>query len=223
MSTPATPETYLKVVQLSPFLTLCVTQRLTPAEIYRDITILCTSGALPISLTDCPQLEWVQFTSAGVDNAVTHPIYTDSTITITTASGIHGPQIAEWVIMTALTQAHSYDIFHEQQKRREWNPRHAHDHPVRDLAGQRIGILGYGSIGRQVGRVAKAMGMTVLAFTATPKDTQEKRRDGGYIVPGTGDADGSVPAEWYSGLDRESLHNFLRQDIDVLVVCVPLT
>lgn len=67
------------------------------------------------------------------------------------------------------------------------------------------------------------MGMDVIAYTATPKDTPEKKKDHGYIVPGTGDPDGAIPTAWYSGLDRQSLHEFLRQDIDVLLVSVPLT
>lgn len=42
-------------------------------------------------------------------------------------------------------------------------------------------------------------------------------------MPGTGDVDGTIPSEWYSGVDKASLHNFLSQDIDVLLVSVPLT
>ena len=94
---------------------------------------------------------------------------------------------------------------------------------MHDLVGQRIGILGYGSIGRQVARVASAMGSTVLAYTAGPRPTPESKKDYGFIVPGTGDPDGSIPEEWFSGLDKESLHNFLAQDLDQLLVSVPLT
>jgi phosphoglycerate dehydrogenase-like enzyme len=65
--------------------------------------------------------------------------------------------------------------------------------------------------------------MDVIAFTASPKDTPEKKKDTGYIVPGTGDPDGHIPSAWYSGLDKQSLHNFLKQDIDLLLVSVPLT
>jgi lactate dehydrogenase-like 2-hydroxyacid dehydrogenase len=74
-----------------------------------------------------------------------------------------------------------------------------------------------------VARVGKALGMDVIAYTATPKETPEKRVDRGFIVPGTGDPDGTIPSAWYSGLDKTSLHEFLEQDIDVLVVAVPLT
>ena len=65
--------------------------------------------------------------------------------------------------------------------------------------------------------------MDVIAYTATPKRTPESKHDKGFIVPGTGDADGSLPSAWYSGLDKPSLHNFLSQNIDILLVSVPLT
>ena len=67
------------------------------------------------------------------------------------------------------------------------------------------------------------MGMDVIAYTASPRTTPESKHDKGFIVPGTGDPDGSIPSAWYSGLDKESLHNFLKQDIDLLLISVPLT
>jgi hypothetical protein len=65
--------------------------------------------------------------------------------------------------------------------------------------------------------------MNVIAYTATPKNTPEERADHDYYVPGIGDPDGSIPSAWFSGLDKASLHNFLSQKIDILVVSVPLT
>jgi hypothetical protein len=67
------------------------------------------------------------------------------------------------------------------------------------------------------------MGMDVIAYTATPKDTPESRRDHGYVIPGIGDPDGTIPSAWFSGLDKPSLHKFLAQNIDLLVISVPLT
>lgn len=72
-------------------------------------------------------------------------------------------------------------------------------------------------------RVAKNMGSDVIAYTASPRPTPESRRDEGFIVPGTGDPDGSIPSAWYSGLGKDDLHNFLKQEIDLLVLSVPLT
>ncbi len=66
--------------------------------------------------------------------------------------------------------------------------------------------------------------MTILAYTASPRTTPESRKDTGYIVPGTqGDRDGTLPTEGFSGTSKADLHNFLNQDLDYLVIAVPLT
>jgi phosphoglycerate dehydrogenase-like enzyme len=67
------------------------------------------------------------------------------------------------------------------------------------------------------------MGMEVLAYTASPRDTPESRRDDGYIVPGTGDPDGTLPVSWHHGTDRESLRKFLALNLDHIVISLPLT
>lgn len=194
------------------------------ASIFTRTTILYTLFTLPANpAADAPNLRWVHFSSAGSDVFVQHPIYTDSDAILTTSSGVHGPQIGEWVMMTALVQSHAYNTLRGLQQKHDWNPKARYLHATRDMVGQRVGILGYGSIGRQVARLVQAMGSTVLAYTASRKDTKESRRDPGYVVPGTGDPDGDIPDEWFSGLDKEGLHQFLGQDLDMVVVSVPLT
>ncbi|KAH8808510.1 D-isomer-specific 2-hydroxyacid dehydrogenase-like protein [Xylogone sp. PMI_703] len=193
-----------------------------PEEHYEDITILATSSALPTNIEECKNLKFIHFFSAGTDGARNTPIYKDTDIPLTTSSGIHGPQIAEWVIMQILASSHKEKLLLKWQNERKWGS-HTAIGTLRDLVSQRFGVLGYGSIGRQAARICKAMGMDIIAYTASPKDTPEKRKDHGYIVPGTGDPDGTIPSEWYSGTDKASLHNFLSQDIDILLVAVPLT
>lgn len=74
-------------------------------------------------------------------------------------------------------------------------------------------------------RTFAALGANILAYTATPRTTPSARADQGYYVPGTGDPDGSIPLAWYSGTaaDKSDLHTFLAQDLDVLVISLPLT
>ncbi|KAF2674239.1 D-3-phosphoglycerate dehydrogenase [Microthyrium microscopicum] len=190
-------------------------------DLFKDKTILFTTAVLPSEPSAAPHLKYVHLFSAGVDRILKHPLFLESNIPFSNCSGVHGPQISEWVIMTLLIHGHKYLPMYDAQKERKWSRNFSNG--TRDLVGQRIGILGYGAIGRQVAHITKAMGMEVLAYTATPKDTPESRADHGYFVPGIGDPDGSIPSEWFSGLDKPSLHKFLSQNLDVLIVSVPLT
>jgi glycerate dehydrogenase len=40
------------------------------------------------------------------------------------------------------------------------------DHPIRDIAGSTLGLIGYGALGKSVGRRAEALGMKVIATDA---------------------------------------------------------
>ncbi len=44
------------------------------------------------------------------------------------------------------------------------------DYPLMELEGKTIGIIGFGRIGQAEGRIAKAMGMNVLAYDLYPND-----------------------------------------------------
>ena len=43
------------------------------------------------------------------------------------------------------------------------------DHPIRDVAGSTIGVVGYGAIGKEVGKRAAALGMRVLPYDVVPQ------------------------------------------------------
>lgn len=196
----------------------------TPQSIFAPATVLVTFNTLPDDPpASAPNLTWLHLFSAGSNHIQQHPIYTHSKTTITTSSGVHGPTIAEWAVLTRLVLSRNYKTLYELQKQHSWSSRAAGVSSVRDQVGATLGVLGYGSIGRQIARVARGLGMRVLAYTATPKDSAAKRRDGGFVVPGTGDVEGEIPEKWFSGLGKAELHEFLRQGIDWLVVSVPLT
>ncbi|KAF2271945.1 NAD(P)-binding protein [Westerdykella ornata] len=192
-----------------------------PDDLTARAVVLATLSWLPKTPEQAPNLKLIQCFSAGTNHLAAHPIYQTTNIPLTTVSGIHGPQIAEWVIMMDLIHSHKYLDFYEAQQRCEWSQ--ARGMKIRDKVGKTVGVLGYGSIGRQVARLAHALSSTVIAYTASPRDTPESRRDNGFIVPGTGDADGSIPKKWFSGLEKEKLHEFLSEGMDLLVISVPLT
>ncbi len=54
------------------------------------------------------------------------------------------------------------------------------DTPQMELAGKTLGIIGFGRIGQAVGRIAKAFGMEVLAYSRT--EYPEGREIGSYVT-----------------------------------------
>lgn len=48
------------------------------------------------------------------------------------------------------------------------------DYPLIELAGKTMGIIGFGRIGQTTGRIAKALGMKVIAFDEYPNDAGKK-------------------------------------------------
>ena len=194
-----------------------------PDSLWAKATILVTLGSLPPDPKLAPNLKLIHLLSAGVDHFIKHPIFTDTDIPVTTVSGIHGPAISEWVLMTTLNLAKNYNIMHDNQKQHKWDSKSTGLMRRSDWQGKTVGICGYGSIGRQVARVFSAMGSNVHAYTSSPRSTAESRRDTGYVIPGTGDPEGTIPAAWYSGSDKTGLHTFLASGLDMLVVSVPLT
>src|SRR5713226_3139690 len=176
------------------------------------------AGAPPRELSRAPNLKWVQLHMAGIDALRQHPLYTDSAIALTTTSGVHAATIAEYAITALLALAHRVPRMVEWRARGLWPPDEQR-WPLfvpTEVRGATLGIIGYGSIGRELARIAKsAFGMTVLACKRDPS----LRPDTGYCLPGTGDPEGVLPDEW---LAPEKLTTLLAKS-DVVVMCAPLT
>ena len=48
------------------------------------------------------------------------------------------------------------------------------DHPIRDLAGSRLGIVGYGALGRKVAQLGRAFGMQISVTSRSPVDGEAR-------------------------------------------------
>jgi phosphoglycerate dehydrogenase-like enzyme len=84
-----------------------------------------------------------------------------------------------------------------------------------ELRSQTLGIIGYGSIGREIARLAKGFGMHILA---TKLDARHPE-DNGYIMPGIGDPRGEIPDRIYP---RQATRSMLAE-CDYIVNTLPLT
>ncbi|OTA95510.1 hypothetical protein M434DRAFT_28833 [Hypoxylon sp. CO27-5] len=206
------------VSALQPGRPLVNAEELQP-DVWDGVTLLSTYMPPPAELL--PKLRFVQLPSAGVDRWPGHAKYEDKDVIFCTSNGVHAPQIAEWVIGAWLQHQHKFLHYAEHMKTGFWESPFGAD--VQDSTGKRVGILGYGAIGRQTARLASALGMEVYAYTRTERPTPASRVDDSYCVPGTGDPGGLLPAKWFHGTAREDVNNFLAQDLDLLVISLPLT
>ena len=101
------------------------------------------------------------------------------------------------------------------QQRREWPQGRWALFASQELRGATLGIVGYGSIGREVGRIGKCFGMRVVAA----KRSVNEARDTGYKLPGTGDPEAQMPDRIYP---PERLREMLAE-CDFVVISLPLT
>lgn len=174
--------------------------------------VLVTDLLVPRRLEDWPRLRWIQLLSAGANQVVGTPINA-SNVLVTTASGLHGVPIAQFVTGGLLLMVHRFPALAAAQATRRWPAdRWALRGAV--LRGATAGILGYGSIGRECGRQLHALGLRVLALDPGA------RSDPGYNAwPGTGDPAGELPEAWYGPADLRAM----LARCDVLVVAAPYT
>ena len=184
---------------------------------YEGVEVLY-AGTPPRDPTRAPRLRWVQLHMAGINALHEHPLYRDTTIPLTTTSGVHAATIAEYAMTVLLALAHRVPRMVEWGARKTWPPDEQR-WPLfvpTEVRGATLGVIGYGSIGRELGRIATtAFGMTVLACKRDPA----RRADPGYSLPGTGDPDGLLPADWYGAAE---LPRMLPR-CDLVVLCAPLT
>jgi phosphoglycerate dehydrogenase-like enzyme len=184
-------------------------------DVYAKAEILYTIRNFP-SPEQAPNLKWLQVHYAGLDKVIGRPIITDTNIELTSASGIHAVPIAEYCIGMMLAWELQLKKMIQHQNETTWldNP-HALFKPY-GLRDKTVGIAGYGSIGRELGRIAHAMGMKVLA---TKRDLLATTEDSGYAESGIGDATGDIPERFYP---TEALGS-MASECDYLVLAVPLT
>jgi phosphoglycerate dehydrogenase-like enzyme len=181
-------------------------------------TDILYAGMPPRDLGRAPSLKWVQLHLAGVNGLYDHPVYAATAIPLTTTSGVHAATIAEYAVTALLALAHRVPRMVEWQARGAWPPDEQR-WPLfvpTEVRGATLGIIGYGSIGRELARIAKtAFAMSVIACKRDPS----RRADAGYGLPGTGDPEGLLPDAW---LPPEGLAELLARS-DVVAMCAPLT
>lgn len=136
----------------------------TPSADQRARTeVLMAYGAPPGLLPAMPKLRWAQAMMAGVEGWIALPDLPEKLV-LTCARGTHKESMPENIIGALFYAAKPYAAAAENQKRRQW----VHS-PAQPLTGKTLGILGLGAIGRDVARIAAAIGMRVIGTKRRPE------------------------------------------------------
>jgi D-2-hydroxyacid dehydrogenase (NADP+) len=148
------------------------------------------------------RLKWVQAPAAGVGHILSDQ-FIASPIVLTSARGVRARAIAEHVLGVTLALARQLHVAIRRQSAHQWAlDELEHAGMIRTLQGKRMGIVGLGSIGTELARLAGPFGFVV---TATRRH-----------------ADRPVPDGVEEVLPPGRLHHLLGRS-DVVVLCAPQT
>jgi len=119
------------------------------------------------ALDSAAGLKWIQTTSAGVDRLPLEKLR-ERGVWLTSASGIHPVSMAETFFAMLLAFSRNLHQAVRHQSRSLWQPSERYG----QLSGATLGIVGVGSIGKEIARLAQAFGMRTIGVrrSAAPTD-----------------------------------------------------
>ena len=125
-----------------------------------------TEEAIPDELVQrMTSLKWLHVTRGGVNVYLT-PSVKARPIQVTGSKGIHGTVFSEFALASIFMLAKKLPECMEAQRQKKWQKLQ----PL-EVEGKTVGIVGLGTVGLELARKAKALGMRVIATrrTATTK------------------------------------------------------
>jgi D-2-hydroxyacid dehydrogenase (NADP+) len=117
--------------------------------------------------------DWVHCIRAGYDE---FPVaeYEAAGVALTNSTGIHGTTVGETVTGGMLTLARRLHVYRDAQRDARW-----HDEPYEapfTLAGERLCVVGLGTLGRGIAERADALGMDVVGVRRSEESVPDVRR-----------------------------------------------
>jgi phosphoglycerate dehydrogenase-like enzyme len=148
-----------------------------------------------------PKLRWAHHTQAGVSNLLHSDLWTSSVVLTSSRGFVSSTPIAEYAMAGVFYFARGLDTATNQQRDGTFTRDGYH---MTSLRGATVGIVGLGGIGREVARIARGIGMHVIATRHSLTAPQDDDPDADVVLPPAG------------------LHGLAAQS-DYLVVCSQLT
>ena len=141
-----------------------------PEEVIRRIgdaeIVLCNKTPVGrVVFERCPHMRLLCVIATGY-NVVDTQAAKEHGVPVCNVPAYGTEMVAQFAIGLLLEVCHHVQLHNESVHTGEWErcPNFSYwKTPIIELAGKTMGIIGFGRIGRQVGRIAKALGMRVLA------------------------------------------------------------
>jgi phosphoglycerate dehydrogenase-like enzyme len=164
----------------------------------------------PAEIADMRRLRWIQLGSHGYEQFIGAPLHSD--VVVTNASGVHDPPIAEWCVMMLYALGRRLPAMLAAQRERRWDRSPAFQ---AELRGTRVGVLGFGNIGREVTRHCLALGFEVCVMSRGGIRDRGPRYDPMHRPA----ADVPTPTRVFTLDQRAQFY----AGLDALIVTTPLT
>ena len=166
-------------------------------ELFSQAEVILAARRMPVDLAaKAPRLKWVQMPLAGLDATGVDRVPVASGIRITTAAGINALPVGEYAVMAMMMLVKNAKRLVHSHDAHRWDR-----FDLGLLRGKTLAVIGFGTVGREVARLAEPFGMKRLAVKRT-------------VDP----AEGLPP--WV--LPAEKLDEVLAQ-ADIVTLCVPAT
>jgi D-2-hydroxyacid dehydrogenase (NADP+) len=160
------------------------------------------------------KLRWIQALSAGVDLLPLKAIK-ERNIILTNGRGIHKIYMAEYALAAMIGLARNFHLMFRNQLKARWD----RSVPQDEINGNIAGILGLGSIGREIARQASMLGMHVIGVKNNPHPLEgidhvygpaemaEVFKQGDYIInllPSTPETKGLIDKSFFTLMKKSA-------------------
>ncbi len=186
-----------------------------PDEVWGNTQVLYTFRSIP-EPEQVPQLQWLQYHLAGADRLLESRLVHKEGLKITTLSGANAPQVAEHGIAMLLAMSRRLPELVAQQLRGQWMSDKNQRYQPKELRGSSVGIVGYGSIGRQLARLLQPFEVRILA---SKRDVMQPGDSGYTPDENMGDPQGELFTRLYP---IEALRSMFSE-CDFVFITIPLT
>jgi phosphoglycerate dehydrogenase-like enzyme len=185
-----------------------------PRQLLEKAEVFITNNLIPRS-EEMPALKWMHIFKTVVDTRkLGDEMLQRPNLVVTNNSGVTAPAYAEIALMQLFSLGY--------QVRQVCKAKESHvfaldvgKYPVSRLYDSTVGIIGYGSVGREIARITHGLGVQLLAV----KRDLLHPEDHGYTLPGHGDPGG----DYFHRLYPPQAIGSMVKECDFVLITVPHT